>query len=144
LLEGWRSIGDQIFLPPGLKTWGWVEIAVLPLLLAVFKFRKCVAPVTVAIVFAIALPWCHRIRTAYYSLGDGYYHKFGETGQYFSVNEPSLAAHALVAIFCAFLIWWGVRQASKALMNLGIAGVVLAVAWLFLVTPWKTWVAHWG
>jgi uncharacterized membrane protein len=45
--------------------------------------------------------------------------------------EPNLAAHALVAAFAIFLCWWGVRMASKALVNLGIVGFAIAVAWFY-------------
>jgi uncharacterized membrane protein len=40
-------------------------------------------------------------------------------------------AHALVAAFAIFLIWWGVRQASKALVNLGIVGFAITVVWFY-------------
>ena len=33
LLGGWSSWGDQTYLPLGTRTWGWVDIAVLPLCL---------------------------------------------------------------------------------------------------------------
>jgi TRAP-type C4-dicarboxylate transport system permease small subunit len=42
-----------------------------------------------------------------------------------------LLAHALVAAFTIFIIWWGVRQASKALVNLGIIGFAIAVGWFY-------------
>jgi hypothetical protein len=108
LLAGWSSWGNQTYLPLGLRTWGWIDIAVLPLLFAVFKFRKSLISVAVAIVFSIALPWCSINR-----------------------DEPSLVAHALVAALCVFLIWWGVRQASKALVNLGIVGFAITVIWFY-------------
>jgi uncharacterized membrane protein len=124
LLEGWRSWGNQTNLSLGTRTWGWVFIAVLPLLFAVFKFRKSVIPVVVAICFSIALPWCERIWTETYTLYGG--------GSYPSVrNEPNLAAHALVTAFAVFIIWWGVRQASQALVNLGIVGFAIAVGWFY-------------
>jgi hypothetical protein len=119
LLAGWSSWGSQTYLPLGLRTWGWIDIAVLPLLFAVFKFRKSVIPVAVAIVFSIALPWCQRIWIDPYIIG------------HFVHHEPNLAAHALVAAFCVFLIWWGVRQASKALVNLGIVGFAITVIWFY-------------
>ena len=124
LADGWRSwSGNQTFLSLGTRTWGWVDIAVLPLLFAVFKFRRSVVPVAVAIVFSIALPWCQRIWTENYSYGV-YRHTFTR-------NEPNLAAHALVAAFAVFIIWWGVRQASRALVNLGIVGFAIAVGWFY-------------
>jgi hypothetical protein len=36
-----------------------------------------------------------------------------------------------IAAFCVFFIWWGVRQASKALVNLGIVGFAVAVGWFY-------------
>ncbi|MGA3161027.1 MAG: DUF2157 domain-containing protein [Terracidiphilus sp.] len=119
LLEGWSSWGDQTYLSLGLRTWGWVFIAAIPLLFAVFKFFKCVIPVAVAICFSIALPWCHRYWTESYNNGTAYR------------NEPNLAAHALVAAFAVFIIWWGVRQVSQALVNLGIVGFAIAVGWFY-------------
>jgi uncharacterized membrane protein len=46
-------------------------------------------------------------------------------------NDPNLAAHALVAAFCVFIIWWGVRQVSKALVNLGIVAFAITVIWFY-------------
>jgi hypothetical protein len=117
LLEGWRSWGDQTFLSPGLRTWGWVDIAVLPLIFSVFKVRKSVIPVAVAVLFAIALPWCQLIRT--------------EPGSYpnYVYSEPNLAAHALVAAFAVFIVWWGFMRTSRALTGLGIVWFALAVGW---------------
>ncbi|MGA2886932.1 MAG: DUF2157 domain-containing protein [Terracidiphilus sp.] len=119
LLEGWRSWGDTTYLPLGLRTWGWVDIAAIPLLFAVFKFRKSVVPVAVAICFSIALPWCNRTWIEH------------ETWGSYNRSEPNLAAHALVAAFTVFIIWWGVRQSSKALVNLGIVGFAIAVGWFY-------------
>jgi uncharacterized membrane protein len=124
LLVGWSSwSGNQTYLPLGLRTWGWVDIAALPLLFAVFKFRKSVIPVAVAIVFSIALPWCMRIQTQHYDYG-----QFHNTATY---SVPNLAAHALVAAFAVFVIWWGVRLVSKELVNLGIVGFAIAVGWFY-------------
>jgi uncharacterized membrane protein len=123
MLDGWSSWGNQTFLSLGTRTWGWVDIAVLPLLFAVFKFRKSVVPVAVAIVFSLALPWCQRIWTQYYNFGNAH----GSVVR----NEPNIAAHALVAAFAVFIIWWGVRLASKALVNLGIVGFAITVGWFY-------------
>ena len=121
LLDGWRSWGSQTYLPLGLRTWGWVDFAVLPLLFAVFKFKKSVVPVLVAIGFSVALPWCLTIKTQHYDSGLNPY----------TFIEPNLAAHALVAAFCVFIIWWGVRRVSQALVNLGILGFAIAVSWFY-------------
>jgi uncharacterized membrane protein len=119
LMAGWRSWGVHTYLPLGLRTWGWVFIAVLPLLFAVFKLFKSVIPVAVAIAFSITLPWCQRTWTVTY-------------GEYSNVrNGPNLAAHALVAAFAVFIIWWGVRQTSQMLVNLGIVGFAITVGWFY-------------
>ena len=117
LLDGWSSWGSQTYLPLGLRTWGWIDIAVLPLLFAIFRIRKSAIPVMIAIAFSIALPWCTRIRP--------------RNSIFFGSAEPNLAAHALVAAFAVFIIWWGVRQASKALVNLGVVGFAITVGWFY-------------
>jgi uncharacterized membrane protein len=69
------------------------------------------------------LPWCIRTWTEYYNYGDVH--------SSYARNEPNLAAHAVVVAFCVFIIWWGVRQTSKALVNLGIVGFAIAVGWFY-------------
>jgi len=123
LLQGWQSWGQQTFLPFGTRVWGWIDIAVLPLCFALVKLRKSLIPVAVAIVFSIALPWCQRTWTQHFD----YLTVHSSYVRY----EPNLAAHALVAAFAVFIICWGVRQASKALVNLGIVGFALAVGWFY-------------
>jgi hypothetical protein len=124
LLEGWRSWGDQTYLSLGTRTWGWVFIAVIPLLFAVFKFSKSVIPVAAAICFSITLPWCQRIWTETFIDYEGSKH-------FHVYSKPNLAAHALVAAFAVFIIWWGVRQLSQALVNLGIVGFAITVIWFY-------------
>ena len=124
LLEGWSSwSSSQTFLPFHLRAWGWVDIAALPLLFGFFRLRKSLVPVAVAIVFSIALPWCMQISTQHYDYGN--YHNT------YTFTVPNLLAHALVAAFAVFIIWWGVKQASKALVNLGIVGFAIAVGWFY-------------
>ena len=124
LLEGWHSWGDPTYLSLGLRTWGWVFIAAIPLFIAVFKFSKSVIPVTAAICFSIALPWCIRIWT-----DSGAYYDFKQYS--YSRSEPNLVAYPLVAAFAVFIVWWGVRLASKALVNLGILGFAISVGWFY-------------
>jgi hypothetical protein len=119
LLEGWRSWGDQTYLPLGLRTWGWVFIAAIPLFFAVFKIFKSVIPVTVAICFATALPWCQRTWTE--SGKDWQRMPYSNTS-----NEPSLAAYALLAAFAVFIIWWGFRQLSNTLTGMGVVWFAIA------------------
>jgi hypothetical protein len=73
----------------------------------------------VALVFSIALPWCNRTWTETTTYGS------------FNLTEPNLLAHALAAALAVFVIWWGVRQTSKSLVNLGIVYFGLAVGWFY-------------
>ena len=123
LSGGWSSWGEQTFLPFGTRVWGWAVIAVLPLCFSVIRLWKSSVPVAAAIAFSIALPWCQRIWTESFNYGV-YHHTYTR-------NEPNLAAHALVAAFCVFLVWWGVHHASRALVNLGIVGFAIAVGWFY-------------
>ena len=123
LAGGWSSWGEQIFFSFGTRVWSWAIIAVLPLCFSVFRLRKSSVPVAAAIVFSLVLPWCQRIWTESYT--------YGADRHSYIRNEPNLAAHALVAAFAVFLVWWGVHHASRALVNLGIVGFALAVGWFY-------------
>jgi uncharacterized membrane protein len=123
MLESWTSWNQQFFVPLHTRVWAWGCIAVLPLFFALFRFGKSVLPVTAAVVYAVALPWCNRTWTE--MMGEGAYRRP------YTQNEPNLLAHALVAAFAVFVIWWGVRQASKALVNLGIIGFAITVFWFY-------------
>ena len=124
LLEGWRSwAASQTFLPSHLRVWGWVGIAVLPLLFSLGRLGKSLVPVTAAIAFTILLPWCLHLRTIH--------NDYGNYQNTYTYAVPSLLAHALVAAFAVFVIGWGVRQASKALVNLGMVWFAVAVAWFY-------------
>ncbi|MGD0737203.1 MAG: DUF2157 domain-containing protein [Terracidiphilus sp.] len=128
-LESWRSwFGNQAPLTFSLQVWGWIDFAVLPLLIALIKLRKSLVPVAVAIAFSVALPWCVRLETQHYDNGN--YHNT------YTYSTPNLLAHAVVAAFCIFIIGWGVRQASRALVNLGIVGFAIAVAWFYFSDIW--------
>jgi uncharacterized membrane protein len=121
--ESWTSwMPSESFLPLGTRIWGWIEIAVLPLLLSLVRLRKSLVPVCAAIVVALLLPWC-----------TGTWRQFAYEpmrGTYMR-DDPNLLARALVAGFAVFIIWWGVRQASRALVNLGIVGFAFTVVWFY-------------
>ena len=122
--EGWRAYGTQTAIPFGTRFWAWTAIAALPLIIAVFKGHWGLIPPGAAIVTAIALPWCQRVWTFQYEIGTT--SKNSNT-----MSEPNLAAHALVAAFTVFVIAWGMRQAARSLVNLGIVGFGMAVAWFY-------------
>jgi uncharacterized membrane protein len=124
MLQSWYSLpASQTVLSFPLRFWGWVAIAALPLCFSVFRPFKSLVPVVAALAFSVALPWCVRSWTES--------HNFGNFHTSFNRTEPNLAAYALVAAFAVFVIWWGLRLLSKALVNLGIAGFGLAVGWFY-------------
>jgi uncharacterized membrane protein len=122
MLNSWHSwSSSQTFLSFPFRFWGWTAIAALPLFFSIFRLFKSAVPVTAAIAFSIAFPWCVRTWTQRYDHGN--FHSS------FTRTEPNLAAYALVAAFAVFVIWWGVRLASRALVNLGVVGFGVAVGW---------------
>jgi uncharacterized membrane protein len=124
LLQSWNSWGGMPPYPTfRTRFWGWVDIATIPILISLFRPRRTIIPVLAAIAFVIALPWCTRRWTEHYN--------YGTSNGSWVRTEPNLASHALVAAFCVFLIWWGVRQASRGLVNLGIVAFGSTVAWFY-------------
>lgn len=127
MLDSWTSWGwgpDPTFLSFSLRVWAWVMIAAVPLVVAAFHRHKGLIPVAAAVAFAIALPWCYILKTNSYNYGNGYSYTWHQT-------IPNLAAHSLVAGFTVFLCWWGVRLGSRLLVNFGIVGFAIAVAWFY-------------
>lgn len=121
----WVSFSaDQSFIPFGTRVWAWAAIAALPLIVAAFHGHKGLIPIAAAIAFSIALPWCYHTWTETENYAGGFKVTYVRT-------NPNLLAHALVAAFAVFLCWWGVRLASRALVNLGIVGFAAAVAWFY-------------
>lgn len=120
MLDSWRSWSAvQTYLPFHARFWGWIAIAALPLLFSLFRFGRSALPVVAAIAFAIALPWCTHTWTEHSMYGS------------YTRTESGLAAYALVAAFCVFFIAWGVRQVSRALVNLAVVGFGATVAWFY-------------
>jgi uncharacterized membrane protein len=125
MLDAWQSwSADQSLIPFSVRVWAWIALAVLPLAIAAFRGHKGLIPPAAAVVYALVLPWCYRSWTESFNWGNGATHVYTRT-------DPNLAAHALVAVFAIFVCWWGVRTASKALVNLGIVGFAIAVAWFY-------------
>ncbi len=124
LLGSWVSwSAAQTFLTFSTRAWGWADIAALPLLIALFHFRKSFIPALVTVCFSMALPWCVQLRTRQYD--------YGNVHNSFTYVVPNLWAHALVAAFAVFIIWWGVLQTSRALVNFGIVGFAITVIWFY-------------
>ncbi|MGA2571712.1 MAG: DUF2157 domain-containing protein [Terracidiphilus sp.] len=125
MLWGWDSwSAAQSFIPFGTRVWAWIAIAAVPLAIAAFHGHKGLTPIAAAIAFSVALPWCYRTWTETYNDVNGVKVAYTRT-------SPNLLAHAMVAAFAVFLCWWGVRLASRALVNLGIVGFAAAVGWFY-------------
>jgi hypothetical protein len=122
---GWSSWASvQTFIPFGTRFWAWAAIAALPLAIAAFKGHWGLIPQAAAIATAVVLPWCRRILVEPYDYGAG------GRGSY-TRSETNLAAYALMAVFAIFMIVWGMRQTSRALVNLGIVYFGLVVGWFY-------------
>jgi len=122
LSEGWNFNGyyrhDWGFVPLSLRLWGYAML-LLTLGLAWLLEKKSVVPAAVVGAMVFALPWLHVMITD----NTGY-----STWRH---PEPMVAMYALVAAACVFLAWWGVHEASKALVNYGIAAFALTVMWFY-------------
>jgi uncharacterized membrane protein len=119
--SGWASwSASQTAIPFGTRFWAWTAIAAVPLAIAAFRGHWGLIPPASAIAVAIALPWCQRTWIEHYEYGNG-------RNVSFTRSDPNLLAHMLVAAFAVFMIGWGMRQASRALVNLGIVYFAIAV-----------------
>jgi uncharacterized membrane protein len=81
--------------------------------------RWSVLPVLVAAGLAFALPWAQTTITVDYP------------GGHSSHTEPGTLAYAMVAGAAVFLVVWGVRGASKALVNYGMVAFAMTVMWFY-------------
>jgi hypothetical protein len=125
MIVGWTEWSvPQTAIPFGTRFWAWAAIAAVPLALAAFRGHWGLIPPASAVAFAVALPWCRHVWTQRYDFGNG-------RNESFTRSDPNLLAHLLVAAFAVFVIAWGVRQASRALVNLGIVYFAIAVTWFY-------------
>lgn len=125
MVTGWESYAaTETLVPFSTRVWAWVALGALPLAIAAFHRHKGLIPPALGVGLAIALPWSTRTWTVTQTLG--------ARSSSHTQSEPNLTAYALVALLAVFLCWWGVREGSKALVNLGIVGFGMAVAWFYL------------
>ncbi len=121
--EGWHwsyyGYGhDWGFIPLSLRLWA-CGIMLLTFAFAWFVGRRSIIPTGAVAIMVFALPWLHaRIAV------DAHLAPWSEP-------EPSLSLYALVAATCVFLAWWGVREASKAIVNYAIAAFAVTVMWFY-------------
>jgi uncharacterized membrane protein len=125
MMEGWRAWSEyQSFLSLSTRIWAWSVIAVVPLAFSLFGRGRAMIPVLASLVVSLVLPWCTRSWIESYTLPDKVAHSFSRSG-------PSLLAYLVVGAFTVFLIWWGVRAASRALVNLSVVGFGVTVGWFY-------------
>jgi uncharacterized membrane protein len=118
LSEGWIWTGythDWGFVPLSLRLWGYA-ILLLVLGCGWRANRKSLLPGVVVAAMAFALPWLNVVKIE----DSGWRHA-----------EPRVAMYAVVAAACVFLSWWGVREASRAIVNFGVAAFALTVMWFY-------------
>jgi uncharacterized membrane protein len=125
MLVDWGSWSStQMFHPFSVRVWAWIAIAAVPLIVAAFHGHKGLIPIAAAVALVIALPWC------YHTAGELATTHHGREAWY-TETALDLLAYLLAAGFAVFLCWWGVRLASRALVNLGVVGFALVVGWFY-------------
>jgi hypothetical protein len=82
--------------------------------------RRSLPPTLVAAGLAFALPWAQAKVT-----------EQGFQGNSYTRTEPGLLAYAMVAGAAVLLVVWGVRSASKALVNYGMVAFAMTVMWFY-------------
>jgi uncharacterized membrane protein len=121
--QGWHWVyygygHDWGFVPMQLRI-GAYTILALTLGFAWLMDRRSVLPAAAVGVMSFALPWLQVISDEHSSYST------------WRRSEPMAAMYLVVAATCVFLAWWGVRQASKAVVNYGIAAFALTVMWFY-------------
>ena len=121
--QGWHWVyygygHDWGFVPMQLRI-GAYTILALTLGFAWLMDRRSLLPAAAVGVMSFALPWLQVISDEHSSYST------------WRRSEPMAAMYLVVAATCVFLAWWGVRQASKAVVNYGIAAFALTVMWFY-------------
>lgn len=123
VLQSWTTWFDQAFIPLSTRLWAWALLALVPLTISLFRYAKSLLPVTAAIALTLALPWCTHTWTEIVD--------HGAWRAPFTHTDPNIASYILVAAFAIFVALWGVRLASRALVNLGVVGFAITVCWFY-------------
>jgi len=112
----WRQ--SRPALPLSLHITAWLVVIAVFVAAAIFH-RASLLPISATLVWAVILPFAQRVVTH----GQG---KFRS-----SYSEPSWVVYLLTACLAAFFAWYGVRQRSRLLINLGSAGFAATVLWFY-------------
>jgi len=122
--DGWRQASYSFFHDAGFVPLGY-QIATLGLiavtLAAGFLLSRWNAGLIVLVAgLAYALPWARTTVAEDGWNGAGYVH-----------SDASVLAYLMVAAVTMAFVGWGVRTASKALVNYGVAMFALTVVWFY-------------
>ncbi len=55
-------------------------------------------------------------------------------GALWSHSEPNVLAYALAAATAVFLVWWGIRNLAKPIVNYGMVAFALIVMWFYFAS----------
>src|SRR5205085_1346942 len=108
LSDGW-SWSDVFgrhwgFVPLSLRLAAYV-VVLLAIGLAYLFERRSLPPAIAVAAMTLAVPWLRAVVG-----GD-------INGSYWGLQRPTALMYATVGATCVFLAWWGVQQASKAIVN---------------------------
>lgn len=120
--EGWMSwaYGHQWgSVPVGYRLAAYGVMAAAVIVGGLWDARS--VPVTLlAAVVAFALPWLQKK-----VLEEGF------NRSSYTRTEPGILAYAVVGFAAVFLVAWGVRHVSKALINYGMVAFAMTVVWFY-------------
>jgi uncharacterized membrane protein len=117
--DGWASWYAHPRLSLELRL---VAIAVMFVAIAVGWLweRRSVVPVVTVTAMMFALPWLRAKVHGEEAWQRGY-----------TYETPSVLTYVVVAATAMVLVWWGVRERSRAVVNYGIAAFAMTVAWFY-------------
>jgi uncharacterized membrane protein len=117
--DGWTSWFARSRLPLSLRVAAMLLMVGAVVVAWVWK-RSSVIPVLAVAVMMFALPWLQALVRA------------DEAWQRpYTYEAPSVLAYVVVAATAMVLVWWGVRERSRAVVNYGIAVFAITVAWFY-------------
>jgi uncharacterized membrane protein len=106
-LGGWQGPPGELLLPPPSATWlvtGWGVAILLPLLVGGWLRGREAWPLLIAAAFALVVGMLDT-----------------------STTTTGVFTHLLYFAACAALVWWGLRDAHRLRVNVGVLGFALTV-----------------
>jgi len=121
VVSGTFASGEQHSLPGSYNVWGWVVALALPLVLAWWLRRNAAWMNVIAALWVVVLGATSRQKS-----------KAGESLLRYAWNE--VGVYVICALGSIGLIAWGLREARKERLNLGVAGFGLSVLAFYFST----------